>query len=520
MNKDQKSGIQHDIIRPADVALNSEAAEAGPEPVSATPRATKQSGGYRNLIIGTALSGMFVAVFWGLPRLVPEPKPIVIQPAQQASPAPAAKVAQSSPFTEAEIANQRRRVQEILQDIMDLKEDLEERQVQAWANDAYEAAAALAKEADGIYRQRRFNDALAQYEKSLTAFQALRDSIPERLEQLISQGFDAIDSGDAETATQSFDTVLTMSKDHPRGLRGADRSKLLPDLWPDVLAAQQTFAGGQLDKALQHVQAALEIDPDTSRAVALLPRIRQAITDRDYDAAMSEGYAALAAGNFKTARTRFSAAAKLKPQETAPATGLEQAKTGITRQLIQDKIAQAGKQEKSENWQQALALYQALLKQDSSLVDAHTGKARSTARAMLDTRLEKTLEDPLILGDAKNNRIARDLLGEARQVRDRNPGSPRLEAQISKLETALTQAAIPVAITLQSDNMTDVVIYRVGSMGNFSSKAVALKPGRYVAVGRRDGYRDVRREFTVTPSDKEQVIVIQCGEKVIASASG
>ena len=75
-------------------------------------------------------------------------------------------------------------------------------------------------------------------------------------------------------------------------------------------------------------------------------------------------------------------------------------------------------------------------------------------------------------------------------------------------------AAIPVQVEFRSDNLTEVVIYKVGSLGTFQSRTIDLKPGRYVAVGSRAGFRDVRREFTVSPQGMGTPIVMNCEEPI------
>jgi IMP cyclohydrolase len=78
----------------------------------------------------------------------------------------------------------------------------------------------------------------------------------------------------------------------------------------------------------------------------------------------------------------------------------------------------------------------------------------------------------------------------------------------------LGEAATPVNVVLRSDNLTTVTVYRVGARGNFAERALQLKPGRYVVVGTRNGYRDVRRELNVVPGNAAPVVVIQCVEPI------
>jgi len=54
----------------------------------------------------------------------------------------------------------------------------------------------------------------------------------------------------------------------------------------------------------------------------------------------------------------------------------------------------------------------------------------------------------------------------------------------------------------------------VGFFGAFERKQVELKPGKYTVTGRRSGFRDVRREITVSPGQAEQIIVIRCLEPI------
>ena len=67
---------------------------------------------------------------------------------------------------------------------------------------------------------------------------------------------------------------------------------------------------------------------------------------------------------------------------------------------------------------------------------------------------------------------------------------------------------------LQSDNLPQVSIYHVGRLGAFAAHILDLKPGKYVAVGTRPGYRDVREEFVVALNANSVVVNIRCTEKV------
>ena len=511
------SSEDNNFIRPADFSFGREPSGENAAKPSATP-STRAPGSprLRTLLLGAVLFIGFVGVFFVLPQMVEKPAPITRVAVNTESPTEQSLQAkiQASPYSDAEIAQQRRKVQEVLQEILLLQEELEERKADIWAGEDFSAALGIAEEADGIYRQRKFKVALDKYQQALTALQQLRDSIPERIEQHLADGNEALDKGDAKAAHEAFDLVLTISEEHPRGVKGKARAEKLPEAWPHYTRGQQAFSDNDLDTAQSALRDALQVDPETQPAKELLPQVLAAIKERDYAEAMSAGYAAISAEDFAAAKTQFQRAQELKPRAKDPATGLQQANNGLEQRRIDQLFSRARQQEQSEDWHGAVKSYTALLKRDGSLVSAITGKARAEARAKLDDQLQELLEDTLTLSGGKRNQYARQVLADARGI---NSDTPRLQDQIENLETALTQALIPVPVRLQSDSTTRVTIYHVGQLGNFAEREITLKPGRYTAVGTRAGYRDVRREFTVEPGEDTQTVVIQCAEKIISA---
>ena len=483
-------------------------------------RSTDRKSGSQLLQIAIAggLVTALVGVFWVLPQMVEKPTIAIPEPTAGTgeSTGAGAKI-KASPFTDAEIAQQRREVQKVLQDILQLQDELTERRIEVWAAEEYFAARTLAEEADQIYRQRKFQQALEQYRTTRDEFQALRDSIPERIERHLSEGTAALDRGDAEAAHKAFDMVLTISEDHPRGTEGKKRAEKLPQVWEHFLAGQAAFEENTLDNARDSLQAALAIDAETQPAKVLLPKVLAAIIERDYSRAMSAGYAAISDGDFDTAKREFAKAKKLKPDASDPQIGITQAENGIVQARIDGLFSGASEFERKEQWHKAVDNYQKLIKADNSLVRAITGKARAEARAKLDDKLEELLDDPLTLSQPKRNQFARKVLADARAL---NAQTPRLSDQIEQLESAITQSLIPITVLLQSDASTDVTIYHVGKLGHFSEREVALKPGRYTVVGTRQGYRDVRQEIVVDPSLTAPTVTIRCAEKLNSANSG
>ena len=48
-----------------------------------------------------------------------------------------------------------------------------------------------------------------------------------------------------------------------------------------------------------------------------------------------------------------------------------------------------------------------------------------------------------------------------------------------------------------------------------SRREIELKPGKYTVVGKREGFRDVRRDVTISPgNDQAQTISVTCVERI------
>ena len=103
------------------------------------------------------------------------------------------------------------------------------------------------------------------------------------------------------------------------------------------------------------------------------------------------------------------------------------------------------------------------------------------------------------------------LLAQARAVAD---AGPLLRSQAAKVESQLPLYEKPVRVSLESDGLTSIAIQRVGTLGSFARQEVELKPGRYVVVGTRAGYRDVRREIMVAPGQALQPVQVRCVEPI------
>ena len=163
--------------------------------------------------------------------------------------------------------------------------------------------------------------------------------------------------------------------------------------------------------------------------------------------------------------------------------------------------------ESNEEWQKALTIYDELLDTDATLITAKVRRISVSVRASLNNQIEEILKAPLSLSATNVFQTGQQVLADAQNIPD---AGQVLLRQIKQLETVLAASQIPVKVTVQSDGLTEVIIYRIGNLNRFKEASVLLKPGNYVAVGKRKGYRDVRSRFIVGNQSVIDPVIVIC----------
>ncbi len=235
------------------------------------------------------------------------------------------------------------------------------------------------------------------------------------------------------------------------------------------------------------------------------------LRDDGFAAAMTEALDALKREDYASAREAFERAKSVRPESPEVARGLSQVEEGLRNRAIAGHRDRALEHESAESWRRAEGEYDEALALDPSLRFAQEGKARTAARAFLQEKLEYHIGHPERLSDLRALEEASRLLDEARSAE--GEGARRRDA-IAKLEALVASYSKAVEVAIVSDLMTEVTLQRVGVLGKFERKVLEIRPGRYVAVGSRAGFRDVRVEFVVEPGKAAETVAVRCQEAI------
>jgi len=461
----------------------------------------------------------FGVIFY-LPDLVKPPPPeqtaATPETSQRAAPATAARSEpeapkELAPWQRAQILKQKEAAEAVLEEFIRKQFDLEESNVTAWAETEFNAAKEHARTGDGHFSIREYEAAQQSYQAGLDQLLALEALAPVLLSAALTRGQEALDSFDSATATEAFTAALALDPDNATATAGLRRAETLDAVERLLAEARRAESRGEFAVARDAFREALALDAAASEATEGLDRVTARLASDQFSVLMSQGYAALSAGQLQQADSAFKRARQLKPGSPEVAEALAQ--TDMQRRLtrIASLRSEAERFESEENWPQALDRYEKALALDANLAFAKRGRSRSQERAELDKRLTEYLAAPARLSTDAVYAAAEQLMSVATTV---EPRGPKLTAQIQQMQQAMSVARVPVTVRFESDNQTEVTLFRIGQLGSFDARDIELRPGTYTVVGTRSGFRDVRQQFTVVAGQPAGPVIVRCEEKI------
>lgn len=400
---------------------------------------------------------------------------------------------------------------EALGDLLSRLERLRYRAIDRWGGQPYLDAVDVYETGDEAYVNKNYQLAGDRYREASALLEPFFDRIDEVFAETLAAAGEAFAASDHSEAIRLYDLAVAITPGNREAEAGLVRAQNLEAVLTLTAQGIQFETDLELDAAKLAFEKALQLDAVWEPALAGLERVRIAANEMSFGQRMTEGLDALAAGDFASARAAFNAAKLLDPKSRQPTDGLLQVDQEIKLAEIRNLENEAAALDAAEQWELSANVYRQILDIDADLQFAQDGLRQAMSRSALHARLAGYIDDPDQLSDQVNVQNATKLLLEVTRM---TPMGPRLEDQKNLLSRLLKRAATPLPVQLISDNATNVAIFKIGKLGAFSAQEISLRPGKYVAVGNRAGYRDVRIEFRVAPEDDMQPIVIQCEEQI------
>jgi len=396
-------------------------------------------------------------------------------------------------------------------ELLSALEVLEARGIALWASREQLAARELYAKGDEAYLEKDFAYAEELYLGALTVLEPLYERIEPTFNEAYAGAIAAFEAGDRLEALRLFELAAAITSSHPGAKAGYERARNLEAVLRLIDQGLEFEEDLDLDAAQRSFEQAIELDSQWQAAHDGLQRVAKTRTELEFDARMTEGFGAIADGDYLGSRAAFRMAKQLIPESTEPDDGLLQVDQGLRMQEIGTLEQEAASLEQAEHWDAVVRTYEEILKVDSSLSFASDGLRRGRQMRALHVQLDELIAEPDRLSVPSVMQKATMLVVN---ITTRPDVGPRLSGQKDELSRLLKRAATALTVPLISDNVTEVFIYKVGRLGNFMRKEVNLRPGTYVVVGSRPGYRDVRLEFRVAPEIEMEPVIVQCEEQI------
>jgi len=488
--------------RPRTATVNEPIADA-----TRTAAEKKDSTRWVYVAVGVLLAVLIAVVLW-LPDVVATRRaaeesmaPVVVQE-------PTDEPADEAPVASLEA---RESAEDLLGELLPAIDTLTQQGVDLWGGNDWIALRNLAASADEAYKRRKYQAATDGYREALTLAEALNKRVEIVLADALREGTDALAAADGPKASARFELALAVDQNNAEARKGLQRAANLDQVLEQMNAAALAENDEDWNAAASAYRAALAIDPEWQPATAGLRRVSGAASNDRYSKQMGQGYEALSAKRYIEALGFFNAALKERPGDVEAQRALDTVNAEQLLARIRAAAAKAKIAEATERWSDAVARYEEILQLDSAVISAQEGRERAAARAELDGQLRYELTRAETFNDPRAWERANGVLNAAKDIA--KPG-PVLKEQMATLDAILMSATIPVPVTFRSDGKTDVVVYKVGRIGSFETKVLELRPGRYTAVGNREGYRDVRANFLVTAGESMPPVVLECKEPI------
>ncbi len=390
-----------------------------------------------------------------------------------------------------------------------IKRELEAKGKLSTKRAEFEKILDLAEKADELLELHQAQKAADTYARVLAETEKLQALLKQRLRPVAPSGEKALEEGTANKALSPSKSTLSIEANQSEISKGQKRADLSETVSSLLQSGKHKEEKGKLYEALEDYKKAEQLDEENPAARQSRVRVEGILTERTFNKAMSRGYSALKQNRYGEARKAFTEARNTNPKAVEAVDALKLTDTKYKSHKINAFKRHAAVFETEEKWQEAQKTYKAALDLDPYLEFAIEGAKRSRFFLQLNNDMDHLIHHPGRLSSDEAYYKAQKLLTESK---NQEPKGPKLKMKIARAEKILVAARTAIPVTLESDDRTEVVVYKVGRLGRFGRRILNLYPGTYTAVGSCAGYQDIRKEFAIVAGTDPEAIFIRCKE--------
>ena len=368
-----------------------------------------------------------------------------------------------------------------------------------WGMERWEDLLIVQQDGDSAFIEQQYDVSANRYREALQMLSDMEVSIPDVLANALKLGQTSILAGNKNDAIANFEIALAIDGNNLDAKQGLDRALKLDQVLVRTQRGQTEFGMGSYERAIESFEDALSIDPNWQAA------------DELFQESLSKGYQSLNDESFDDAKSLFDQALSIRPSSQEALQALDELNLKRIASLTKSFKYKGLIAEVNEEWNQAKGFYEEILVIDPNLEEVKDSLSRVESRILLEAEMTSIIARSDAYNDNKVLGQAQSLLETAKSI---ERIGPKMEGSIQKLDSLIQIALIPVDVIFESDELTEVTIFKVNQMGTFQQKIVPLRPGIYTARGSRKGFKDETIRFRVGPNKQNQRVRIICNKKI------
>lgn len=265
-----------------------------------------------------------------------------------------------------------------------------------------------------------------------------------------------------------------------------------------------------LNKQVTLLKRIVELDPQRSDVAKELSEAQAALAKQTLANYLNQAESALQNGQISQAQQFVNKAKAINAKEKGVLSLQKRINTALANNKLGAAKLQLADLASADKWQQVDEVASDFLQQYPSDSDLQDFKQQAQQVILAKRSLALFVSKPERLADENIRAAATKALQNALVP---SLKSPSLQEMLAAVSTSIDQYSEPVAITVNSDGKTYIIVVGVGHVGQHKQKTIQLTPGEYVLQGRRDGYKNKRQSFTVV-AGKALNISLVCDEKL------
>lgn len=377
-----------------------------------------------------------------------------------------------------------------------------------WDEDELAKATALSDEAEALTNDQYFGDAIPKLEEALAILNGLEVKLQQTVEADLEFANTLMEDKRLDEARGVYQKILSWHPDRAdiqAKLTELDERQTIESLL-DVIARKIDL--GETDSAMADLQSVSQ-SRRNDRWRNLLERIEGPRREARFQEHVSKGIEYRDQGELEKAQTSFAAALKFKPKSTLVSelhadveVRIVEAELASLRSRIQTALIQ-------EDWIASSVLLKDLIGRLDDPVADEVRLSLAQERINLERNADRLLS-------YKETGLTRSRRGEIRDFLSTTAAidmGVRIAAKVSLLEQLLEEWSIPILVTLNSDNKTEVRVRPGRSLGKFKIRKVEMLPGSYRISGIRAGYHEVVHQIDLKPQQNPMILTVECRER-------